>query len=200
MASVLDDIDFGDLDGEAVEQGGALDVDGWYRAELERLELNEKQTSLMFRFRCTHGPFRGSVSTEFIDLPEWVANDEARDMVARKLACWLHRLGLWDGVKGHKPDMSMPSPALGAPVVLHIKTRRWKDKKTGAEKSATGIDFAGVFPLDHPKVPADVRRTLELPAARVQDAPGQQQLPGTDGGGRRGRKAPPPTDEDLGDL
>lgn len=197
---VLDDIDFGDLDGEAVEQGGVLDTDGWYRAELERLELNEKQTSLMFRFRVTDGPFKGCVSTEFIDLPEWVANDEARDTVTRKLGNWLHRIGLWDGIKGHKPDLSMPSAAVGTELVIHIKTRRWKDKKTGVDRQATGIDFAGVFPLDHPRIPADVRRALALPEARKEGAIGQQQSPGAGGSGQRGRQTVPPPIDDFGDL
>jgi hypothetical protein len=180
------DLDLGGMSGDDAEAGGFLDVPGWYKAVVENVGEKEDKTSVIFKFKVVEGPYRNSVVTEYLNLPEWAPSESARETGTKRLGGWFRRLGIWDGTPMKGKARYNLDAAIGQEVMIHLKRRTYTDKKTGKEKETVNIDFMGVYPLDHEKIPQDVRDKFHLPAARKDECDNDQPtLPGVEATPRR---------------
>jgi hypothetical protein len=188
-----DEYDLGAKTAAEVEAGGVLKQPGWYRVVLEDLKPGEQpgfEKDLRLIFKVTEGPFKGSIISEFLNYPDNAGNVEKGKKLREKRDIWATRMGLIPKDAKGRGGINW-SAAIGQEYVIEVTHQTWKadgERKAGEK---TGIDYLGVYGLDHPKIPAAKRLELKLPAARKDDAGGngQQTLPEVNGGGAPARPA-----------
>jgi peptidyl-tRNA hydrolase len=162
--SALDSLSF-DFSGDEAESGGGV-PGGWYSTVIEDFRDSERvENAKELVLVVQSGAFKGSKIVETIFDPDNADTPEKAAQATKKIALWARRMGAWDGVPGSAVNWES---AIGNKVVVQIETRSWKSK-TGEQKEFTGITYAGIFPLDHPKIPEAIRTSLKLGPAR-QDA------------------------------
>lgn len=153
---------------DTVEAGDRLPPD-WYRAVLDDCfedTKNENQTA--FRWKVKGGAFDGRVQFDHLGNPDFLNDDKAVTAVTRRAKILGSRMGLIQpDAYGKEMDFDF-ADAISNEYVIQVVERKYQDKKTGEPKTINNVDFAGVYPLDHEKIPEDVRRKLQLPPARVK--------------------------------
>lgn len=176
----------GEIDERALENRGKLPT-GYYRAECADCYPDQKDNSgVKVLYKITAGPFTGRELTDTVWDPEQSETEEKRKSATQRMLLVFKRLGCREE-KTNKVNLRL---AIGKQVVLHLKKPQeaycqtcdvFKPKGDRAKKCPTcggaykwlenedgfaNVDFDGVYPLDHPLIPADVREKLQLGPAR----------------------------------
>jgi hypothetical protein len=185
-------LDLGNDTEERIEAGDRPGA-GWYIAELEDVwEDEQNQGVVQFKYKILSsvaGQWDGRALFDRINDPEMAESEDAAKNARRRIKLLAKRLGLIGQDEYGKSDVQKSwLDARGTRVLLEVRKRSWKDKATGEPWEMTGIDFAGVYPLDHPldklkSFPAELRGVLQggagAPAARA--TPGANPAPATGG-------------------
>jgi hypothetical protein len=167
-------LDMTDQTRETVEREAKLEED-WYVCVLDDTHEDAKSGQQVFQFVVKKGlktkaKYADERHFERLSAPHLV--EEKTEKFHRKKAnCWASRLGLLkDDSFGRQVDIEWLD-AIGNEYLLKIEHRKYpeKDRVTGQPTGAMAVQVScgfAVFPLDHDKIPDEVRKGLELPAAR----------------------------------
>ena len=160
---------------------------GWYKATVIDSLPDEDADAQIVRYRVTAPTFIGSVIDDKIFNPEGSKDDAAGEISLRRLKLMLKRLGLiGDSDYGKQVEIDWLK-AKGRDVVLHLTEREGKGEMAG--KKFVNIDFGGVFPLDHDKIPVAERQRMGLPLLPGQETPLFDAADGKKEPKKRGRPA-----------
>ena len=167
---------------EDVEQDGL--PPGWYQAMVMDVSIDEKSKgAVVLKFEVTAGPLKGRAITEKLWNPKHANTSEAAEMSKRRRALFVKRLGLVAESDFGKPGVSVEwDNAIGKTFAIEVKERKYTDKD-GNSKVSRNIDFAGVYPLEHEKVPEHLRHGVDSnPAAAVATEDARKTSAATGGG------------------
>lgn len=193
-----------------VESGGRVQ-DGWYRAKLAKVEDNQQDGSAELTFAVTAGNFTGQTVGKKVWNPKFSNTPENAQKAAVEAKTILYRLGLCskDDITNGKQVSKSFAEAVGREYVIQAKSRTYKGKDGSDQATVEVARFPpGIYPLDHPNIPANVRTALALGAARARDAadgpdPNAAAAPaagGGKGGGGGGATAPAMAPADAAKL
>lgn len=144
--------DFTGVDPDAVD-GGNVSRPGWYKAVVLDVGDDPKRDGVtLWTFKVLEGPFKGGLIYDRLYDPIMAEDTAKAEISTKRLAVYARRLGLWDGEQ-KKPRINW-ADALEQEVVLHLTSRKYKDRD-GVEKETTNVEFAGIYPPDHPQIPHD---------------------------------------------
>ncbi|HZT79598.1 MAG TPA: hypothetical protein VFA26_05235 [Gemmataceae bacterium] len=146
---------------------------GWHRARLEDVfEDKDRQGVVVFQYKGVGGIADGRAIFDRLTDPDACDDPKKAEVAGRRLRLLAKRLGLLTETDCGRSDVEKTwYDALGKEVVLHVTRRAYKDTKTGEDKEAVGVDFAGVYPLDYPpdklpkSCPAEARVLFAAAAA-----------------------------------
>lgn len=163
---------------EFIESGGKLKA-GWYLAELSK-EGDTDKGHKELKFTIATGPYAGKTAEltlwnpQFSDTPEKARNSAN---LAKSVA---YRLGLItkEQIKAEGNVSLEWEKALGKRYVIDVRIRHWKSDKGEGDEPEIAKYPPGVYPLDHPAIPADVRTALQIGPARALE-PGEKAGPAT---------------------
>lgn len=183
------DLDLEGWDEEDLEKGGMLKQPGWYQAVVTDISEDSKTAGVVvFTFEVTHGPHKGSKVFDRLWPPDLAEDADKAEKSRRRAGLYASRLGLLEGRAGEARKIDWEE-ALDREVVLQVEVNRYKDKETDQwVTNGVKLDYAGVYPPDHPKIPDDIRKALGLPKARNKGAEGGE---GEAGNGARVPPKPP---------
>lgn len=156
-------LDLGDIKDEAEMERGLRVDPGWYLATCtDAYETKNSSFGLEFTLK------NGQKITDFLNDPALAESDAAMRVARQHMIVAAKRLGLIGaGNMGQQVTLDW-TDAIGREVVLHVKANNYKDKNTGLQVEGNPkIDFAGIYPLNHPKIPEDVRKQLGLGSPEV---------------------------------
>lgn len=178
-----------EIDEQGLESRGKM-PSGYYRAECTDCFPDDKDhTGVKVVYKITAGPFASREITDTVWDPNNSDSDEKRKSALQRMLLVFKRLGCRDE-NSNKVNLRA---AVGRQVVLHLvkqkeawcqtcETTKVKGDKSrkcptcgGAykwvdiEDSFCNVEFDGVYPFDHPKIPAEVREALQLGPARPDD-------------------------------
>jgi hypothetical protein len=178
-----------DLAGDKVEnldRGRNADP-GWYRAVLEDAYDDAKSGRTVLEWSVmAPGTWKGQKLFDRVSDPSTASSDSAAAITLRRIKLLGKRLGLIRPEhENHQIDLDFLD-AIGGEFVVEYVHRRYQDEGGNWQTSAE-VAFDGVYPLDHPKIPENVRKALELPPARAEAGiapPPQAERPAGRGKGR----------------
>ncbi len=171
--SLTEELDLTDDTADSLESGGQIRP-GWHHAKVEDAYDDPKnQGTLVLLFRVLGGKCSGAAHYERL----WGA-DNAKDAKSATTAknrrkLFLKRLGvIGDGDAGKQVSVDW-ADAIGRECLIKIK-RDTKKQDDGETKEYINLDFAGIYRLNHPEVPAEAWKEsgLQPPAS---SSPGTQQ-------------------------
>lgn len=155
---------------ESMDSGGKLST-GWYRTKLtDHYEDNTKPGQYVFEFTVDAGPFRGEKAWYRFDDPDTVEEEDKRKTAEKRIKMLGCRFGqIKPGDEG-RSDVNLDfGAALDREFVIQIEEWKQTDPSTKeVTKRGTQIAWAGIYPLDHEKIPDNVRAELKLPPARAK--------------------------------
>jgi hypothetical protein len=167
-------LDMTDQTRETVEREARLEED-WYVGVLDDTHEDAKSGQQVFEFVVKKGlktkvKYAGERHFERLSAPDLV-EEKTEKFHRKKAICWASRLGLLkDDYFGRQVGIEWQD-AIGNDYLLKIEHRKYpeKDRVTGQPTGAMAVQVScgfAVFPLDHEKIPDEVRKGLELPPAR----------------------------------
>lgn len=146
-----------DLSGKSFEEidKPKFPVEGWYKATVDDYATDNDTGAEVVTFKISEGPFAGCTTKLFIYNPDY---SDDREKATEHAARMLKRLGLMTDADMGKPDFTPDYAALvGKEFVLELKLK---------DSGFANIAFNnGVYPLDHYRIPAKVRKEMGLPPA-----------------------------------
>lgn len=155
-------VDLTDDSPEGVDTGGRVPA-GWYRAFVHDVVDDVKSGKTMIAFRITAGSQKDATVYERLSDPDLVESEKGKRVSLTRIKLFASRLGLIKAdAFGRQADGDFVD-AIGTECVIQVVHRPYPDKTTGAPQVSVELDFAGIYPLDHAKIPADVRKALGLP-------------------------------------
>lgn len=163
---------------------------GYYLAEVtDHFEDQKSDYAGSYRFEITlKGAtfFAGRKLNYNYSDPGQISDPKKADGAKARVRMLASRLGL---VKADDFGRAVPinfDDAIGAQLVVQVEARPSKDDLA---KVYANIAYAGLFPLDHPDIPAEVRTAIGLPPAREKSASvaGVSAAPKAAGGRANGR-------------
>jgi hypothetical protein len=165
---------------------------GWYRAVLEDVYDDSKSGKTVLEGSVTApASWKGQKLFDRVSDPSAATSDNAAAMMLRRIKLLAKRLGLIRPEhENHQIDLDFMD-AIGGELVVEYVHRRYRDEGGNWQTSAE-VAFDGVYPLDHPKIPENARKALELPPARAEAgvaSPPQAERPASRGQGRAGAAA-----------
>lgn len=186
-----------DVDPNGIEAGGMITVPGWYQVVVEDAYTDRKNgDSEVIECVVTAGPFKGAKKSV------WLKHVDAADdpvKAKNRFSAMGSRLGLVDEAKlaelkaAGQPASIDFAEAIGKECWLEMTKR--KDQH-GEDK--VDASYIPLYPLDHERVPAEMRRSIGI---EVAEKPPSETKRGGGGGGRKAAKTPPPaTNGDFSDL
>lgn len=153
-------------------------VEGWYKAKVKDHETDNGTGAEVLTFEISEGPFAGCTTKLFLYDPS--LSDDPDKTTEHVLRMW-HRLGLVTGSDAGNANFAPDYLTLiGKEFVVELKIREGKDFANIAFNN-------GVYPLDHYRIPAKVRKEMNLPAA--VGAPPQRNPRVASGGAKNGTGA-----------
>lgn len=163
-------VDLTDETPETIDRGRSVEA-GWYKCVLDDVYDDSKNGDTVCEWKVMEGKYRDAKIFDRLRDPALATEGKHAEMSLRRIKVVASRLGLIKtDAYGQQADIDFMD-AIGQEAVLQVKHRKYKDKD-GNEQEIDGVDFAGVYPLDHEKIPADVRKALGLPPAKTGDGPG----------------------------
>lgn len=158
--SLEEEIDFTGYDADKVERGDSLAA-GWYKVQVCDVYSDRKnQDAIVFEMQVIEGPDTGTKLFDRLNNPDSAETDNGRRFAAQRKRLFAKRLGLVAEFGAPRPVNWLD--AIGREIFVQVKERTYKDRN-GEEKTVTGVDYAGVYPLDHDKVPEEVRNNYQTP-------------------------------------
>ena len=142
---------------------------GWYKCVLDDASENSQTGQFTFEWKVlaaaapANAVYVGAVIFDNVGNPETADSDKAAEMTLRRVGLLGKRLGLIKPENmGQHFDLDF-ADAINTEAVVHVEHRSYKDRD-GSQREIDSVKFDGVYPLNHPKIPADVRAALGLPA------------------------------------
>lgn len=179
---MIDDLEFeleleSEISGEEIEHGGRCNAPGWYLCTVHDIERNSDSTHVRITYKIAAGAWKGGMLHDNVWMPGSGLDPDKEEQTRKRFALIASRLGLWDGEKTSKLRVNF-AEAIGRPCVLEVIKRSWTNQK-GEKQDGVQPAYTGIYPPDHPKIPLEVRKSLNLPPAREKskDSVGQQRLP-----------------------
>lgn len=150
---------------DELDHGGRA-PDGYHRAKLVSL-TDDEDGNKRLTFEVVSAKAKGAKQTEKLSNPILLDGDKAPKAAARNKTI-ATRLGLVTAdMIGRKDALIRWDSAVGREYVIKVETRKMPVRADGGGGGEfTGLAYAGIFPLDHPDIPAAVRVELQLPAAK----------------------------------
>lgn len=179
---------------------------GWYRATCDDHFEDTKGEGgeYVLEFSVQAGAYAGKKLFYRFRDPASITGDskkgkteaERQKIAKARIGMLAARFGLVSPDQLGKPGARIDfDKTVGREMVLQVT-----DQPTEGGGTFTGVAYAGVFPLDHEKIPDKVRKELSLPPARAKSTtPGVTAAPGTNGTGPGGVTTPPKKD-DFADI
>jgi len=178
-----------EIDEKDLENRGRM-PSGYYKAECTDCYPDQKDgKGVKVVYKITAGVFEGREITDTVYDPENSEDDDKRKSALQRMLIIFKRLGCRND-SSNKVNLRA---AIGKQVVLHMSKKREaycracdyvkpkgdKSRKcptcggdftwAEVEESYCNIEFDGVYPFDHPKIPANVRESLKLGPPRSDD-------------------------------
>lgn len=139
---------------------------GWYRAKVEDATQNDKTGAEVIVCQVMGGRFDGCKADIQLQDPEQVTDVKKAERAISRIQVIATRLGLVSKEMLGNDDVDINfNDAIGKEVVIECEAREYT-KDNGTKSSFTGIAYTGIYPLDHEKIPDQVRKDLGLPPAR----------------------------------
>lgn len=157
---------------ETLDSGGKLGK-GWYRTKLtDHYEDSTKPGEYVFEFTVSAGPFLGEKAWYRFDDPDTVEDESKRKTAEKRINMIGCRFGQIKSGDEGKNEVNLDfGAALDREFVIQIEEWTKNDPVTKEViKRGTQIGWAGIYPLDHEKIPDAVRAELKLPPARVKSS------------------------------
>lgn len=172
---------------EQMEAGDRIAV-GWYRGVVDD-HLDDRNNDGQYMLVCRvegagYDPaakrpiagFDGKKTKYFFSDPRTVDADKQKKALDR-VQMLASRLNLVRDDQLGKPGVAIDfDQAVGTAIVFQIEVNTWDEKdelgQVVGKKSTHRIAYAGIYPPDHEKIPADVREALKLPPARTKGSAG----------------------------
>lgn len=155
---------FGANDAQAVE-AGTVRQPGWFQAQVYDLTDEDEKGYWEIHYRVTAGAWSGSTIKDRIWKPEHAADTEKAETATKRLKLVLKRLGVWDGSPGQK-QISL-ADCIGKECWLKLGERSYKGKDGQMVKSVD-VEWAGIYPLDDERVPAEARNPGSAPSTSAR--------------------------------
>lgn len=147
------DLEFKAEDAQTLESG-TVRIPGWYRAVLQEITEEEEKGYWDIQYRVTAGPWAGSTIHDKLWKPENAADTEKAEGSRKRIKLVLKRLGVWDGQPTAREfDLA---ECIDRECWLKLGERSYKGKD-GAMAKSVDVEWAGIYPLDDERVPAEVR-------------------------------------------
>lgn len=152
---------------DEIESAGRLSP-GWYRAQVhDHYENSQKPGQCVLVFQIQEGDHAGFKSDYRFEDPSYETDPAKQKRAMQRVMMLASRLGLINKQQVGKAGVSIDfDAAIGKDMVIQVTSRNSKDQ-FGNPVIYVNIAYEGVFPPDHPKIPADVRTALGLPPARA---------------------------------
>lgn len=187
------EFDLGDItpeDEKKTESGGRI-PGGWYKADISDAFADSDNDAIKIEFKLTHGPYASRTVSDSLWDPKASKDEDSAQKAADRMRLITKRIGARDECSGKVNFLK----AIGRPVVIHLEPKKEPECQTCGQKPEKGskkrkcpacggpitwkevpdsfcnIVFDGVYPPDHAKIPAEVRKQLGLPPAASGDGP-----------------------------
>jgi hypothetical protein len=170
---------------------------GSYWTKLADATEDSKTGSMVLEFSILHGPCKDLSVTEKLQNSEFATDETKAKNIATKAKKWIGRLGAISKADEGKADVEPDFiRCIESEYILQLETREFTNEK-GEKKQFTGCTYLGIWPLDHPDIPADVVAEVEaaagkkLPAPRDGSVRGAKKTSGKAAGGSTGGATTP---------
>lgn len=148
------DLTFTPEDNQVLE-AGTVRQPGWYRAILQNIAEEPDKGFWEFIYHVTAGPWSGSTIKDQVWKPEQSADTDKAETATKRIKLILKRLGVWDGNPVSKPFDLVE--CVGRECFVKLVDDSYTSKKTGLLVKTVKVEWAGVYGLDHEKVPEEIR-------------------------------------------
>jgi hypothetical protein len=153
---------------EQVENMDRVPV-GWYRAQcVDHYEdaKAEDGGQYVLEFDIQGGLYAGKKLFYRFKDPAIVDDEKGKKTARSRVSMLAARFGLITQDQLGKPGVPIDfDKSIGREVVLQVT-----EQKTQNGGTFIGLAYAGIYPLDHEKIPDNVRKDLNLPASRAKTA------------------------------
>lgn len=159
MSLYEDDLDLSDYTSESIEKPEGVPP-GWYAAMVSDVSVDEGTGALLMKFEVVEGDHKGEFITEKLWNPKRATDQSKAEKSQKRRVLWAKRLGLVRDEDFGKPGVRIDwQAATGRFYAIEVKARNYKDKDDNS-KTAWNVDYAGVYPIGHEKIPAPVATAL----------------------------------------
>jgi hypothetical protein len=141
---------------ESIEAGGPVPP-GWYRCIVDDVYPDSKnRVNTIVKFKILEGTHKDCCIFDRVMDPEQAPDTEKAEFANKRLGLYCSRLGILQKSEfGKETDVDL-ADGIGTDCWVHNKERRYQDKETGEWKTAVGVDYGGVYPLGHAKLPVEL--------------------------------------------
>lgn len=147
------EFDYTEEDAQNLESG-TVRQPGWFQAAVHDVSEEDEKGFWEIHYRVTAGPFRGSTIKDRLWKPEHAADTEKAASAEKRIKLVLKRLGVLNETFGRK-RISL-ADCIGKECWLKLSERSYKTSD-GRPATAVNVEWAGIYPLDDERVPAEVR-------------------------------------------
>ena len=170
------ELDLTGTDEDQIEQGGRTPP-GWYLCRLKEVYPDADLDCLKLVYEVTAGSYRGSLIRDSLWDPAASDTPDKEKSARQRMNLIAHRLGLWGkGDGGTRKGVNF-AQAVGAEVAVNTQKRKDSDY--------ANVTFDGVYPLDHHKLPDEVRKDLGITVPKRQPPKGEGAKGSPSGNGSR---------------
>lgn len=165
--SLQEQLDLTDQTAESIETGNRVEA-GWKRLKIEDVYEDRQKETIKFKMKVTIGEDEGKALIESLTHPSQAQDSQGANFARQRRNLFAKRLGLIppESYGGHAPVNWLD--AIGLEVVGRVAHREGektnpvtgKREKTG--QTFVSLTFDGIYPFHHEKIPADVRKELQL--------------------------------------
>lgn len=161
MGFALDFTENKNLDG--LDSSNRIKEEGWFRSVCEDTYEDSQSGDRVFKFKILQGAgtqaYNGVIHQEKLWNPDQADNEEHRKSSQEKAKKWAKRFGLVDNTAAGKVVEVNWLQIIGQQFVLDIQAGKGKDKKLNG---FFNVEYLGIYPLAHEKIPAAIRQVLGL--------------------------------------
>ncbi len=184
-------INLGNHTEETLDRNEQVPID-WYKAVLSDVVPDHDKGFSNLVFKITEGPYTGMTAKETMFDPQYESDDKKAETKLNKIVTGGTRLGLITKEDIAKGDLDLDFvDAIDKPVVIRVEHRPGKNPDGSANgKVFAQVAWLGFYPHDHYDIPTEVRKRLDLGAARPRPKGSASTTGGRGGAGKPPAKPP----------